>query len=55
MLIFQQKRTKSARSAGGTPQKPMQAIWVAAELRAGAAYADAALMLNTLNSEPDVG
>jgi hypothetical protein len=29
----------------------MEAIWVAAEMRAGAAYAHAALMLDTLNSE----
>jgi hypothetical protein len=33
----------------------MEAIWVAAEMRAGAAYAHAALMLDTLNSEPRGG
>ena len=44
--------TKAARRAGATPQEIMEAIWVAAEMRAGAAYAHAALMLDTLNSEP---
>ena len=29
----------------------MEAIWVAAEMRAGGAYAHSALMLDTLNSE----
>src|SRR5665811_655945 len=37
--------TKAARRAGATPQELMEAIWVAAEMRAGGAYAHAALML----------
>jgi hypothetical protein len=31
----------------------MKAIWVAAEMRAGAAYAHAALMLDMLQAETD--
>ena len=31
--------TKAALRAGATPQELMEAIWVAAEMRAGAAYA----------------
>jgi hypothetical protein len=31
----------------------MEAIWVAAEMRAGAAYAHAALMLDTLQAETE--
>jgi AhpD family alkylhydroperoxidase len=42
--------TKAARRAGATPQELVEAIWVAAEMRAGAAYAHAALMLDTLNT-----
>src|ERR1019366_5672989 len=45
-------RTKAARRAGATPQELMEAIWVASEMRAGAAYAHAALMLDALNAEP---
>jgi AhpD family alkylhydroperoxidase len=44
--------TKAARRAGATPQELMEAIWVAAEIRAGGAYAHSALMLDTLNAEP---
>ena len=43
--------TKAARRAGATPEEMMEAIWVAAEMRAGAAYAHAALMLDTLEDE----
>ena len=43
--------TKAALRAGATQQELMEAIWVAAELRAGCAYAHAALMLDTLNAE----
>jgi AhpD family alkylhydroperoxidase len=43
--------TKAARRAGATPQELMEAIWVAAEMKAGSAYAHAALMLDTLNEE----
>lgn len=40
--------TKSALRAGATPEELMEAIWVAAEMRAGGAYAHSALMLATL-------
>src|SRR5947209_13363131 len=43
--------TKAARRAGATPQELMEAIWVAAEMRAGAAYAHSALMLDSLEPE----
>jgi AhpD family alkylhydroperoxidase len=43
--------TKAARRAGATPQELMEAIWVAAEMRAGAAYAHSALMLDSLEAE----
>ena len=43
--------TRAALHAGATPQELMEAIWVAAEMRAGGAYAHSALMLDTLNSE----
>jgi AhpD family alkylhydroperoxidase len=42
--------TRSALRAGATPQELMEAIWVAAEMRAGGAYAHSALMLDTLNA-----
>lgn len=38
--------TKAALRAGATEAELMEAIWVAAEMRAGAAYAHAALMLD---------
>ena len=44
--------TMAAQRAGATPQELMEAIWVAAEMRAGAAYAHAALMLDALNAAP---
>ena len=40
--------TKGAAKAGATPQEIMEAIWVAAEMRAGGAYAHSTLALNTL-------
>jgi AhpD family alkylhydroperoxidase len=43
--------TKAARCVGATPQELMEAIWVVAEMRAGAAYAHAALMLDVLEAE----
>jgi AhpD family alkylhydroperoxidase len=42
--------TKAARRAGATPQELMEAAWVAAEIRAGGAYAHSVLMLDTLNA-----
>ncbi len=40
--------TKAAQRAGATPQELMEAVWVAAEMRAGGAFAHANLMLSTL-------
>ena len=47
--------TKAARRAGATPEELMEAIWVAAEMRAGGAYAHSALMLATLDEEQERG
>ena len=41
--------TKAALRAGATPQELMEAIWVAAEMRAEAAYAHSALALEVIN------
>jgi AhpD family alkylhydroperoxidase len=41
-----QGHTKAALRAGATPQELMEAIWVAAEMRAGGAYAHSALMIS---------
>jgi AhpD family alkylhydroperoxidase len=41
-----QGHTKAATRDGATPQEIMEAIWVAAEMRAGGAYAHAALMID---------
>ena len=46
-----QGHTKAARRAGATPEELMEAVWVAAEMRAGGAYAHSALMLATLDEE----
>ncbi len=40
--------TKAALRAGATGEELMEAIWVASEMRAGAAYAHSVLMPNTL-------
>lgn len=40
--------THSALKAGATEQEIMEAIWVAAEMRAGAAYAHSALAIDTM-------
>lgn len=53
-----QGHTKSAAKAGATAQEIMEAIWVAAEMRAGGAYAHSVIALETLddggsdNTEP---
>jgi AhpD family alkylhydroperoxidase len=49
--------TKSARRLGATPEEIMEAIWVAAEMRAGAAVAHATLALTELEvgTEPPAG
>ena len=40
--------TEAALNAGATKPEIMEAIWVAAEMRAGAAYAHSALALDTM-------
>jgi AhpD family alkylhydroperoxidase len=44
--------TKAALRQGATQEEIMEAIWVAAEMRAGAAYAHASLALDTMNQIP---
>lgn len=43
--------TRAAMRRGATPQELMEAIWVAAEMRAGGAYAHSAISLSTINEE----
>ncbi|AOJ49169.1 carboxymuconolactone decarboxylase family protein [Burkholderia thailandensis] len=43
--------TKEALKAGATEGEIMEAIWVAAEMRAGAAYAHSALALDAMKEE----
>jgi AhpD family alkylhydroperoxidase len=47
--------TKAARRSGASPQEIMEAIWVAAEMRAGAAYAHSALALDQIDAAAPVG
>jgi AhpD family alkylhydroperoxidase len=48
--------TKAALKAGASREEVMEAIWVAAEMRAGAAYAHSALALDAMGpSEPPPG
>ena len=42
--------TRSALRKGATQQELMEAIWVAAEMRAGAAFAHSALALDTMDA-----
>ena len=42
--------TKAALRAGATPEELMEAVWVAAEMRAGGAYAHSTLMLTALSA-----
>jgi AhpD family alkylhydroperoxidase len=44
--------TKAAQRAGATPQELMEAVWVAAEMRAGGSFAHSNLMLDTLTPAP---
>jgi AhpD family alkylhydroperoxidase len=41
--------TRAATQQGATPEEIMEAIWVAAEMRAGAAYAHSTLALDTIS------
>jgi AhpD family alkylhydroperoxidase len=43
--------TKAALRAGATPEELMEAVWVAAEMRAGAAYAHSVVALATIEEE----
>jgi AhpD family alkylhydroperoxidase len=43
----------AALRAGATPEELMEAVWVAAEMRAGGAYAHSTLMLTTLAEEEE--
>jgi AhpD family alkylhydroperoxidase len=45
--------TKVALRAGATPQELMEALWVAAEMRAGGTYAHSTLMLATAVGEEE--
>jgi AhpD family alkylhydroperoxidase len=47
--------TAAAMKSGATGQEIMEAIWVAAEMRAGAAYAHSALALDTIAAQQDPG
>jgi AhpD family alkylhydroperoxidase len=45
--------SKAALRAGASPEELMEAIWVAAEMRAGGAYAHSTLALVTLAEEEE--
>ncbi len=45
--------TKAALRAGATPEELTEAIWVAAEMRAGGAYAHSTLMLTAVAEEEE--
>lgn len=45
--------TKSALRLGATPQELMEAIWIAAEMRAGGAYAHTAISLTAIAEEQE--
>ncbi|HKY77027.1 MAG TPA: carboxymuconolactone decarboxylase family protein [Acidimicrobiia bacterium] len=47
-----QGHTRLATRKGASPQEIMEAIWVAAEMRAGGAYAHSTLALNALTPQP---
>lgn len=48
-----QGHTKGATKEGATPEEIMEAIWVAAEMRAGGAYAHSALALTEMEKAHD--
>ena len=47
--------TSAALKEGATPEQLMEAIWVAAEMRAGAAYAHSSLALDTIATVQGAG
>jgi Carboxymuconolactone decarboxylase family len=49
MSVCIRGHTERALKHGATQQEVLEAIWVAAEMRAGAAYAHANLALETMN------
>lgn len=48
-----QGHSKQAKRAGATPEELMEAIWVAAEMRAGGAYAHAIVALDAIDAVPE--
>jgi AhpD family alkylhydroperoxidase len=46
-----QGHTKLAHRAGASPEQIMESIWVAAEMRAGGAFAHSTLALHSLDTE----
>jgi AhpD family alkylhydroperoxidase len=46
-----QGHTRAAMRHGATPQELMEAIWVAAEMRAGGTYAHSAISLTAMEEE----
>jgi len=46
-----ESHTRAAVRAGATPEELMEAVWVAAEMRAGGAYAHSTFMLAALEEE----
>lgn len=47
--------TKAATREGATPEELMEAIWVAAEMRAGGAFAHSLIALGALDEHPGHG
>lgn len=45
--------TRVARRSGASPEEIMEAIWVAAEMRAGGAYAHAAIALDAMRAQEE--
>ena len=45
--------TKAALRAGATPEELMEAVWVAAEMRAGGAYAHSVIALDALGPDKE--
>ena len=50
-----QRHTKLASRAGASPEQIMESIWVAAEMRAGGAFAHSTLALHALEAERAYG
>lgn len=48
-----QGHTDGALKSGATPEEIMEAIWVAAEMRAGAAYAHSVIALETITKSQE--